>query len=130
MTISGLEFRVSECVSEIRNPNSEIQLPYLFQHHLPLSDDVAFFDKSNGHKSIGWRSDVIKRPIFIVVGQHLADTLGAVNGRDGAVLPIEQFHTVMELLFLAIDRHLDFNILFTGQGRDGNCDVSHVDLRF
>lgn len=95
------------------------------QHHFPLPDDVAFFDKGNRHKSIRGGANVVQRPVVVVLRQHLPDAFGPVNNGNPALLPIKQLNAVVQLLFQTVDGHLNFNVLLSGQGRNGNCDVSH-----
>ena len=100
----------------------------LSQHHLALQGDITLFNKSDRHKFIGWRADIIKRPVLIVSGKHLADAFGAIDQRKGAIFPVEQFYAVVQLLFQAVDSNLYFNLLFAWQGRDRNCDVCHMKI--
>ena len=100
-------------------------LDHFSQHQFPLQRHVSLFYKRDRNKVVGRCADVIERPIVVVARQHLADALGAVDLREGAVFPVKKFDPVVQLLFESVDGDLDFNILFAGKVGDWDSDVSH-----
>ena len=87
-------------------------------HQPPLNDGLVAFDERDGHKRVGGRTDVVQRPILVVLLQQMADALGPVKYRNGAILPVKQFDAVVDLLFPAVDGHFDFNLLLARHGRN------------
>lgn len=86
----------------------------------PQQSPAFFLHECDRDELIGGCTDVVHRPGGVAGREHFADTFGAVALRIATIVPVKQLYPVVQLMLLPVDGDLNFDLLLTGKGRDGN----------